>query len=436
MRATRAIAGLVLTAHAAVAQQAPAPMASLDSAWASIARSYYDTALVNGTWRAAFDSTRHALGASPDDAAVRRAIRQLIAVPQQSHFALIPADAAPSPTVARTGDVPGTTGLDVRMIGDTVVIWRVADGSPAALAGIRPGSTVTHLDTVPVDTLGARLARAYPGNPRKSSLLLAALVNGRLAGPTGDTARLTLRDPNDRTARYALVRTPLAGQTTRFGNLPPMVVRSKLDSVTIGDGGAARQIPVVYFSAWFPVVAPALDRMLFAARGSPGLILDLRGNPGGVVGMLAGVAGHFTDTATNLGVMYGRGATINLRSNPRRVTLDGQRVDVFTGPVAILVDPFTASTSEFFSAGMQALGRARIFGEASAGEALPAAMVRLPNGDVLMHPIADHEDASGRRIERHGVVPDDASPLTRRDLMDGRDATMDAARAWLARTIP
>ena len=152
--------------------------------------------------------------------------------------------------------------------------------------------------------------------------------------------------------------------------------------------------------------------------------------------MLGGVAGHFTDSAVNLGVMYGRGATLNLRSNPRLVSPTGDRVSVFSGPVAILVDPFTASTSEFFSAGMQALGRARIFGDTSAGQALPALMAKLPNGDVLMHPIADHEDAAGRRVEGRGVVPDVVTPLSRRDLLNGRDAALDAARAWLARTLP
>jgi hypothetical protein len=52
----------------------------------------------------------------------------------------------------------------------------------------------------------------------------------------------------------------------------------------------------------------------------------------------------------------------------------------------------------------------------------------------LMHPIADHVDATGRRVEGVGIVPDKATPLRRRDLVNGRDAAMDAARAWLERS--
>jgi carboxyl-terminal processing protease len=436
MRNCLGIAVLTLCCRAVGAQDAPAPIASLDSAWASIGRTYFDTALVNGAWRTAYDSIRRSLGDAPTDAAVRASIRKLIAVPNASHFALIPADALPSTSSPSTGTTPGTTGIEIRMIGDTAVVWRVAPGSAAERAGIRAGSTLTHVDTLAIDVVRSRLTQAFPDDRRKAALLAAAFANARMSGASGDTARFTLRVGRRRATPYALARTPLAGESTRFGNLPPIVVRTVVDSVQVRRGRRALNIPVLTFSAWFPVIAPALNQQLFALRSAPAVIIDLRGNPGGVVGMLGGVAGHFTDSAVNLGVMRGRGATLNLRSNPRLVSPTGEQVDVFSGPVAILVDPFTASTSEFFSAGMQALGRARIFGDTSAGQALPALMARLPNGDVLMHPIADHVDAGGRRVEGRGVVPDEVTPLSRRDLLDGRDAALDAARAWLARTLP
>jgi carboxyl-terminal processing protease len=94
----------------------------------------------------------------------------------------------------------------------------------------------------------------------------------------------------------------------------------------------------------------------------------------------------------------------------------------------------SASTSEMFSASLQALGRARIFGERTSGQALPAIATRLPNGDVLMHVIADFVAADGSRVEGRGVVPDETVPLTRADLSAGRDAAIDAAVRWIERT--
>ncbi len=412
-------------------------LASLDSAWAAIGRTYFDSALVAGPWRTLHDSLRQGLGTEPALDSVRRAIRTLIAFPRQSHFALIPADAVPPPGSGRTSSrgVPGSTGIDVRMIGDTLVAWRVTPGSPAASAGVRPGDIISHLDTTSIAGVVSRLGTALPADSRRRRMLATQYAMSQLGGSTGDTVRLTLRLDDGSPRALTLVRATLAGRVQQYGNLPPLAVRASLDSVPVRTTRGLVQIPVVHFSSWFPIIIPDLDRYLFAARGAPGLILDLRGNPGGVVGMVGGVAGHFTDTVVSLGTMYGRGSTLHLRTNPRVVNGAGQRTTTITVPVAILVDDFSASATEFFSAGMQALGRARIFGVATAGQSLPAAMFRLPSGDVLMHPIADHEDPSGRRVEGSGVTPDTPAPLTRTDLRTGRDAALEAAREWLARTI-
>jgi carboxyl-terminal processing protease len=80
---------------------------------------------------------------------------------------------------------------------------------------------------------------------------------------------------------------------------------------------------------------------------------------------------------------------------------------------------------------MQALGRARIFGTRSAGMALPAAMGRLPNGDVMMHVIADHVDPRGRRVEGVGILPDTPTPLRVDALRAGRDTALEMALAWI-----
>lgn len=412
-------------------------LASLDSAWAAIGRTYFDTVLVAGPWRTLHDSLRQSLGAEPELDSVRRAIRTLIAFPKQSHFALIPADAVPPAGSERTSSrgAPGTTGIDVRMIGDTLVAWRVAAGSPAANAGVRPGDVISHVDTTSVDGVVTRLTKAFPTDGRQRRMLSTQFAMSRLGGSTGDTVRLTIRADDGSARPLVLVRTPLSGRIQQYGNLPPMSVRASLDSVAVRTAHGTVQIPVVHFSSWFPIIIQDLDRYLFGARGAPGLILDLRGNPGGVVGMVGGVAGHFTDTIVSLGTMYGRGSTLHLRTNPRVVNSAGQRIPTVSAPVAILVDDFSASATEFFSAGMQALGRARIFGVATAGQSLPAAMFRLPSGDVLMHPIADHEDPSGRRVEGTGVTPDTPTPLTRSDLRTGRDAALEAAREWFARSI-
>ena len=72
---------------------------------------------------------------------------------------------------------------------------------------------------------------------------------------------------------------------------------------------------------------------------------------------------------------------------------------------------------------MQSLGRVRVFGQTSMGQALPALFDKLPNGDVLIHAYGDFVTADGTRLEGRGVVPDEEVPLDRADLLAGRDAS-------------
>ena len=414
-------------------------IASYDSAWSAISRTYWDTAFVASRWRAAHDSIRASLPAAANVDAVRGAIRALIAVPAQSHFVLLPASATPVAAGGGPSDAlrPGTVGMDVRTIGTDVILSTVTPDGAAHRAGLRAGDRLTGIDTLPVSRMRAMLREAMPHDTLKADALLATFVKARLGGGVGDTLILTVVDRHGRARLHALVRTPLAGRLTQFGNLPPIVVTTHASRSSVRvRGEGKRSVAVIGWSAWFPALSPTLDTLFFTNRDAHALIIDLRGNPGGVIGMIAGVSGHLLDSIVSLGELRSRSGTLRFSANPRRVDQTGRRSAPFAGPVAIIVDEFSASTSEFFASGMQALGRARVFGTRSAGMALPAAMGRLPSGDVLMHVIADHSDARGRRVEGIGVQPDQATPLRVADLRVGRDAALEAARAWIAAGAP
>ena len=97
----------------------------------------------------------------------------------------------------------------------------------------------------------------------------------------------------------------------------------------------------------------------------------------------------------------------------------GERVAPFAGPVAIIVDSMSGSASECFTGGMQSIKRARVFGQTSMGQALPALFNKLPNGDILIHAYGDFVAADGTRLEGRGVMPDEVTPLSREALARG-----------------
>jgi carboxyl-terminal processing protease len=181
-------------------------------------------------------------------------------------------------------------------------------------------------------------------------------------------------------------------------------------------------------------VDPQFQKAMDEFRSADGIVIDLRGNPGGLAAMIMGLAGHFVSERDQLlGVMKTRQSEMKFPANPRLVNGAGERVEPYKGPVAILVDGMTGSASECFSGGLQSIGRVRVFGQTSMGQALPALFDRLPNGDVLIHAWGDFVTGTGVRIEGRGVVPDEPIALSRSELLAGRDATLDGALAWIDR---
>ena len=176
-------------------------------------------------------------------------------------------------------------------------------------------------------------------------------------------------DDGLRDVGVAVERRPEPGQPATVGNLPTMYVRVESEERRTAHGATAG---VIRFNVWMPGVDPLFQQAVDRFRTADGIVVDLRGNPGGLAAMIMGISGHFLTERKPLGTMKTRETELKFAANPRLVNGAGQRVEPFAGPVAILVDAMTGSASECFAGGMQALGRARVFGQTSMGQALPA----------------------------------------------------------------
>jgi carboxyl-terminal processing protease len=209
-----------------------------------------------------------------------------------------------------------------------------------------------------------------------------------------------------------------------------MFVRTTSALKTTPGGGKAG---VIGFNVWMTAVDREFQIAMDRFRGADGIVIDLRGNPGGLAAMIMGLAGHFLPERATLGVMKTKQSELRFNANPRLVNAAGERVEPYDGPLAILVDGLTGSASECFTGGMQSIGRARVFGQTSMGQALPALFDKLPNGDVLIHAWGDFVTGTGVRIEGRGVIPDESVELTRESLLAGHDAALERALAWIDR---
>jgi carboxyl-terminal processing protease len=400
-------------------------LATFEAAWTIIRDSHFDPGMNGVDWQAVRTELAPRAANARDEAELRAVINEMLGRLGLSHFALIPSgrDAAPG---APNLDLSGDPGFDVRLVDSGIVVTHVDARGGGATAGVRPGWRLLSINEFPVSELLARFPESMPQRLRQVEAW--RLMETRLRGPQGSRVSLMFEEGTAQSAAVSVERRAEEGQPATVGNLPTMYVR-----VTAEDRRTPRgaSVGVIGFNVWMPAVDGLVQKAIDRFRTADGIVLDLRGNPGGLAAMIMGISGHFLNERVPLGTMKNREATLKFAANPRLVNGAGQRVEPYKGPLAILIDSMTGSASECFAGGMQSLGRARVFGQTSMGQALPAFFDKLPNGDILIHATGDFVTADGTRLEGRGVIPDEEVKIDRQGLLVGRDATLDAALNWI-----
>ena len=409
--------------------------ATFDSAWSRIANTHFDPDMGGIDWQGVRVELRPRAVAAETPDSLRAVIAEMLGRLGESHFALIPASSAGA-FEGRGGAGGGADpGIEVRWIEESLVVTGVSAGGAANVFGVQPGWAIDEIDGTSIADLAGQLRTGLHarGGFVRLELWLPPAAVALLRGAPGSTVEVAFRDRNDVPVRGGLEREVEPNELVRLGNLPPIPLELESWRETLPDG---RVVGFLRFSAWFPPIVARIAQAMDELRDSDAIVLDLRGNPGGLGALAMGIGGHFISERVSLGTMTTRGSSLEFVVNPQTVTPDGRRVEPYAGPVVILTDPLTASTSEIFAGGLQGLGRATVIGEATAGQALPALLVPLPNGDLLMHAVADFSAPDGSRIEGRGVQPDVPVPPRRAAFSETDDPLLLEAVKWIQSQRP
>ncbi len=296
-----------------------------------------------------------------------------------------------------------------------MIVRAVEAGSPGAKANVHPGWTIDAVDGQSTKSLFTGFGDAQPA---AKALLIQEVVETWLNGPPNSSVNVSFVAADGKSMARTLMRETVSGEAVRFGNLPPEHVRVEHRQLENGVG----YIRLNLFLD--PVnVMPQIEKAVGEFKNAPGIVLDLRDNPGGLAIMAMGIAGWFvSEGGMRLGDMTSRDSTLHFVINPR--------LNPYEGRLAVLVNGGSASTAEILAQGLQDLGRARIFGTRSAGAALPSNIIQLPNGDRFQYPSANYVSAKGRILEGNGVEPDMVVAPTIPALLAGKDLPLEAAKEW------
>ncbi len=387
---------------------------TFDTVWSTVNEAYYDPTFGGVDWKALGEKYRAWLPQAEDNARLRGLLGAMLGELKRSHFSILPREAAVFTPEERVR--LGTAGLKLAFADGAVVVASVQPDSPAQRAGLRPGDEIVSLERQELRPLDHWLQEAGMGTVQRTNYLLN-FAAGQFRRGVGSKVAVTVRglDGQERTAGVEIVAH--AGEWSEpAGNFPSQPIEW---SGRVGEDG----IGYVRFNVFARQVMRDIRALLQSLPADGGLVIDLRGNPGGLLVMADGISGWLSDRAYLLATMHLRKGHIGYTVHPQ--------ARAFLGPVAILVDAGSASTSEIMAAGLQEAGRARIFGEATPGAALPSVFKTLPTGDLFQYAIADLQTPRGVMIEGRGVTPDETVVRTRADLAAGRDPVLAAAQVWL-----
>ncbi|MFA7331926.1 MAG: S41 family peptidase [Candidatus Delongbacteria bacterium] len=258
----------------------------------------------------------------------------------------------------------GGIGMEVGLRGSEKRITVISpfEGSPSWKAGLKPGDEITRVDSVDVT-----------GKPLSDVVRL-------IKGAPGSPVTMGIRRSGSREVKdYTLVRELINIQDVKLAEL--------VDPAT-GTG----YVRLVRFSGLAGEnLATAIEEL--KAKGLKRLVLDLRGNPGGLLREAAAVSELFLPKGTPIVVTRGR-------NNELIKEIRAERDPVFTGELVVLVDGGSASASEIVAGCLQDHDRALIVGQQSFGKGLVQSVLDLDEEAKMKLTTARYYLPSGRLIQR------------------------------------
>ena len=279
-------------------------------------------------------------------------------------------------------------------------ISRPIPNGPAAKAGVKRGDMITRVDGKSVQ--GMTVNEAVES----------------IRGKAGTTVRLTLqRAGESKPIEVAITRQPVEFEVVDF---------------SMKEG----QVGYVSLAQFNELADPKLERAIrtLDSQGMKALVLDLRGNPGGLLDAAIDISSRFVPPGKGVVVIVESGGEKDVRRTNPQKHLRGR------WPVVVLVNRTSASASEIVAGAVQDNKAGIVVGTTTFGKGLVQTVVPLEGGAACMITTAKYLTPSGRDInrsrdQRGGVEPDVSVEVTEEEFLKGQDPQLKRAMDVLRQEI-
>lgn len=346
------------------------PKAVLDEAWQIVNRDYVDGAFNHTDWEATRQTLLEKNYTSREEAyeALRQALEQL----KDPYTRFLDPEQFKALTSQTAGEMSGV-GMQLKQdeLTKAIAVVDALDNSPAMKAGLLPGDQILEIDGK--STIGMSVSAA------------AEMIRGDV----GTDVILRVTRPGEEDFNVTLTRARIELQAVRYD-------LKREGNERIG------YIRLQEFSAH---AGEQMERAIedLNNQKADGYVLDLRGNPGGLLRISIDIARMLMDKGAIVSTINRNGDREEVRANRSALT---------DKPIVVLVDGDSASASEILAGALKDNRRAVIMGDKTFGKALVQSVHSLSDGSGLAVTIAHYYTPSGTDISKKGVTPDVELNLT------------------------
>lgn len=345
------------TRQALINNEEIAPQKLFDKTWKVINREYYEPSLNHQNWYRWKDHYRNKIKTDED---ARVAIDTMIASLNEPYTRFMPKKDFEDLTTSITSKIYGI-GVNIYSNAGKIEIFNVMPATPADFAQLKQGDIITAVNGKDINGMNVSDVAAIVRGPENSVVELTILRNNK--------------------------------------KLTKKIKRKEIKIKSVKSSVLDNHIGYIQILSFMSGTTPnEFLEALENTKNTDSLILDLRGNTGGLLDNAVFIADMFINNGTIVDIIYRNGYKKSIKAQDEHLGMQK--------PVVVLVNGASASASEILSGALKDSHKATLVGRKTFGKGLVQKVVPLPNQTGVNVTIARYLTPNGTDINKLGIKPD------------------------------
>lgn len=345
------------TRQALINNEEIAPQKLFDKTWKVISREYYEPSLNNQNWYRWKDHYRNKIKTDED---ARVAIDTMIASLNEPYTRFMPKKDFEDLTTSITSKIYGI-GVNIYSNAGKIEVFNVMPATPADFAQLKQGDIITAVNGKDISGMNVSDVAAIVRGPENSVVELTILRNNK--------------------------------------KLTKKIKRKEIKIKSVKSSILDNHIGYIQILSFMSGTTPnEFLEALENTKNADSLILDLRGNTGGLLDNAVFIADMFINNGTIVDIIYRNGYKKSIKAQDEHLGMQK--------PVVVLVNGASASASEILSGALKDTHKATLVGRKTFGKGLVQKVVPLPNQTGVNVTIARYLTPNGTDINKLGIKPD------------------------------